>query len=104
MTRRVAVARAWWGAGVLVASRYLPVPPKVAVALAVRHLTQAVVTLRRPDGVVARRGWTADAAHSVSVLGLAALSPRWRAAAVANAVVAAAWARAARTTPERRTS
>jgi len=92
-----------WAGGVLVASHYLPVPRKAALVLAVRHLAQGVATLRRPDGVVARWGWTADAAHSVSMLGLAAVSPRWRAAALTNAVVAAAWARAARTrTGERR--
>jgi hypothetical protein len=99
MTRPVAAARVVWGTGVLVASRYLPVPRKLALVLAARHLAQAGATLRRPDGVVARWGWTADVAHSVSMLGLAAVSRRWRAAALANAVVAAAWARAARPRP-----
>ncbi|MFJ7219059.1 hypothetical protein [Amycolatopsis sp. NPDC098790] len=103
MTRGIAAARMVWGSGVLIASRYLPVPRKLAVALAARHLAQGAATLRRPDGVVARWGWTADAAHSASMLGLAAVSPRWRAAALANAVVAAVWARAARIhTGERR--
>ncbi|WP_410573775.1 hypothetical protein [Amycolatopsis sp. cmx-4-61] len=98
MTRRVATARALWGGGIVAASRALPpVPRKVALALGVRHLAQAAAVLRRPDGVVARRGWAVDVAHSVSMLGLAAVSRRWRAAALANAVVAAAWARAART-------
>ncbi|MGK3208066.1 hypothetical protein [Amycolatopsis sp. MEPSY49] len=96
MTREIAAARMVWAGGVLIASRHLPVPRKFAVVLAVRHLAQGAATLRRPDGVVARWGWTADAAHSVSMLGLAAVSPRWRAAALTNAVVAAAWARAAR--------
>ncbi len=100
MTRRVAAARAVWGGGVLVASRYLPVPRKVALVLGLRHLAQAAATLRRPDGVVARWGWTADVAHSASMLGLAAISRRWRTAALANAVVAAAWATAARNTPQ----
>ncbi|WP_410596999.1 hypothetical protein [Amycolatopsis sp. lyj-23] len=97
MTRRVATARALWGGGIVAASRVLPVPRKVALALGVRHLAQATAVLRRPDGVVARWGWTIDVAHSASMLGLAAVSRRWRAAALANAVVAAAWARAART-------
>ncbi|WP_410671510.1 hypothetical protein [Amycolatopsis sp. cmx-4-68] len=96
MTRGVAAARVVWGGGVLVASRYLPVPRKVALALGFRHLAQAAAELRRPDGVVARWGWTADAAHSASMLAWAAVSPRWRTAALANAVVAATWARAAR--------
>lgn len=97
MTRTVAVARAVWGGGLVAASRHLPVPRKAALALGIRHLAQATATWRRPDGVVARWGWTADVAHSVSMLGLAVVSRRWRAAALANVVVAAAWARAART-------
>ncbi|MEU4247953.1 hypothetical protein AB0F15_11120 [Amycolatopsis sp. NPDC026612] len=96
MTRRVAAARIVWGGGVLAASRYLPVPRKVVLALGFRHLAQGAAVLRRPDGVVARHGWTIDVAHSVSMLGLAAVSRRWRAAALANAVTAAVWARAAR--------
>ncbi|MFF1613138.1 hypothetical protein ACFVYA_35675 [Amycolatopsis sp. NPDC058278] len=103
MTRGVAAARAVWGVGILVASRRLPIPRKVALALGIRHLAQATAVLRRPDGLMARRGWTLDAAHSASMLGLAVVSRRWRAAALANAVVAAAWARAART-GERRQS
>lgn len=94
---RVAVARAAWGGGLVVASRHLALPRNVVLALGFRHLAQAAATVRRPDGVVARWGWTADAAHSVSMLGVAVVSRRWRAAALANAVVAAAWARAART-------
>ncbi|MEU4520639.1 hypothetical protein AB0F52_18305 [Amycolatopsis sp. NPDC024027] len=97
MTRGVAAARAVWGGGILAASRSLPIPRKVALALGIRHLAQATAELRRPDGVVARWGWTLDVAHSASMLGLAAVSRRWRTAALANAVVAAAWARAART-------
>ncbi|MEV6830045.1 hypothetical protein [Amycolatopsis sp. NPDC051102] len=96
MTRGVAAARAAWGGGVLVVSRYLPVPRKVALALGFRHLAQAAAVLRRPAGVVARWGWTVDVLHSASMLVLAAASRRWRAAALANAVVAAGWARAAR--------
>jgi hypothetical protein len=99
VTRGVAAARAAWGGGVLVASRYLPISRKVALVLGLRHLAQAAATVRRPDGIVARWGWTADVAHSVSMLGVAAVSPRWRTAALANAVVAAAWARAARPRP-----
>ncbi|WP_439381012.1 hypothetical protein [Amycolatopsis lexingtonensis] len=97
VTRPDAAARIAWGLGVLAASRRLPVPREVAVLLAARHLAQALATLRRPTGFVARWGWTADVAHSVSMLGLAAVSPRWRTAALVNAVVAAAWARAAKT-------
>jgi hypothetical protein len=96
MPRRVAAARTAWGGGVLVSWRYLPIPRKAALLLGFRHLAQAAATARRPDGVVARWGWTADVAHSVSMLGVAVVSRRWRAAALANVVVAAAWARAAR--------
>lgn len=99
MTRGVAVARTVWGGGLLVASRYLPVPRNVVLALGFRHLVQGAVAMRRPDGIVARWGWTADAAHSVSMFGLAAVSRRWRVAALANAVVAAGWARAAKPRP-----
>ncbi|WP_329048925.1 hypothetical protein OG738_40155 [Amycolatopsis sp. NBC_01488] len=101
--KRIARARLVWAGGVLLGSRVLPVPRKVALVLAARHLVQGAAALRRPDGVVARWGWTADVAHSLSMVGLAALSRRWRAAALANAVVAAGWARAARIrTGERR--
>ncbi|WP_043786668.1 hypothetical protein [Amycolatopsis rifamycinica] len=103
MTRGVAAARAVWGTGIVAASRSLPVPREVALALGLRHLAQATAVLRRPDGLVARWGWTIDVAHGVSMLGLAVVSPRWRTAALANAVVAAAWARAAHT-GERRQS
>ncbi|WP_143168681.1 hypothetical protein [Amycolatopsis australiensis] len=71
-------------------------PRKVVLLLAGRHLLQAAAALRWPAGLVARWGWSADAAHSASMLALAAVSRRWRAAALANAAVAAAWARAAR--------
>ncbi|MDS0138735.1 MULTISPECIES: hypothetical protein [unclassified Amycolatopsis] len=100
MTRRVAVARAVWGGGLVVLSRSLPVPRKVALALGIRHLAQAAAVLRRPGGLVARRGWAVDVAHGVSMLGLAVVAPRWRAAALASAAGAAVWAR----TGKRRTS
>jgi hypothetical protein len=45
---------------------------------------------------VARWAWTADAAHSVSMLALAGLAPRWRRLALASAAGAATWACAAR--------
>lgn len=60
--------------------------------LGARHLAQSAVTLWRPSGVVARWAWTADGAHCASLLGLAALSPRWRRPALINAAVAAGWA------------
>ncbi|MEV4145838.1 hypothetical protein AB0J40_19350 [Amycolatopsis sp. NPDC049691] len=94
--KRVARARLLWAGGVLFAARYLPIPRKIAVVLAARHLVQAAAALRRPAGLVARFGWSADAAHSASMLVWAAVSRRWRAAALTNAAVAAAWARAAR--------
>ncbi len=47
-----------WAGGVLIASRYVPVPRKAAVVLAVRHLAQGAATLRRPDGVRAARNRT----------------------------------------------
>ena len=96
MTRGIAAARVVWGGGLVLASRFLPIPRKVVLALGFRHLAQGAAVLRRPDGVVARHGWTIDVAHSVSMLGLTVVSRRWRAAALANAVTAAAWARAAR--------
>lgn len=103
MTRGVATARAVWGGGIMAASRSLPVPRKVALALGFRHLAQATAVLRRPDGLTARWGWTIDVAHGVSMLGLAVVSRRWRAAALASAAGAVGWARAART-GERRQS
>ncbi|WP_372661793.1 hypothetical protein [Amycolatopsis kentuckyensis] len=57
-TSRIAAARMAWAGGVLIASRYVPVPRKAAVVLAVRHLAQGAATLRRPDGVRAARNRT----------------------------------------------
>ncbi len=96
MTRGIAGARLVWGGGLVLVSRSLPLPRNVVLALGFRHLAQGAAVLRRPDGVIARHGWTIDVAHSVSMLGLAAVSRRWRAAALANAVTAAAWAGVAR--------
>ncbi|MFI5614111.1 hypothetical protein [Amycolatopsis sp. NPDC051903] len=98
--RGVAVARTGWGAVVLAVSRVAEPRAVAAVlrVLAVRHFVQAAVTLGWPDSVVARWAWLADGTHSVSMACLAATSKQWRRAAVVNAVVAAAWASAARTT------
>jgi hypothetical protein len=98
--RQVAAARAVWGGVLLAASRSVfrerrELAP-VTSALGARHLAQAAVTLRSPHGFVARWAWTADAAHSVSMLALAGLAPRWRRLALASAAGAATWAYAAR--------
>jgi hypothetical protein len=98
--RQVAAARAVWGGVLLAASRSVFRERRelaaVGTALGARHLAQAAVTLRSPHGFVARWAWTADAAHSVSMLGLAGRSPRWRRLALTSAAGAATWAYAAR--------
>lgn len=95
--RRLAVARAVWSGALLTASRtVLPQHRTVLTVLAARHLTQAVLTFRRPEGFAARWAWTADVAHGVSMLGLARLSPAWRPFALSSAASAAVWAYSAR--------
>jgi hypothetical protein len=98
--RQVAAARAVWGGMLLAASRSVLRERRelaaVGTALGARHLAQAAVTLRSPHGFVARWAWTADAAHSVSMLALAGLAPRWRRLALTSAAGAATWAYAAR--------
>jgi hypothetical protein len=98
--RQVAAARAVWGGVLLAASRSVFRERRelatVTSALGARHLAQAAVTLRSAHGFVARWAWTADAAHSVSMLALAGLAPRWRRLALASAAGAATWACAAR--------
>ncbi|WP_284740310.1 hypothetical protein [Amycolatopsis sp. RTGN1] len=63
--------------------------------LGVRHVVQAAVTLAKPQST--RWMWTIDAAHGVSMLGLAAAAPRWRTFALTSAAGATTWAIAART-------
>ncbi|GLY67880.1 hypothetical protein [Amycolatopsis taiwanensis] len=99
-TTSIAAVRAAWGCVLLTASRSVLRDQhelaKVVTALGLRHLAQSAVTLRHPAGFVARWAWTADLAHCLSMLVLAALSRRWRYPAVVNAAVAAIWAGATR--------
>ncbi|MEV6898726.1 hypothetical protein [Amycolatopsis sp. NPDC051372] len=98
-TRAVAVARAGWGTALLAVARVVEEDQAAAVlaALGVRHVVQAAVTLRWPHSAATRRAWLVDCAHSLSMLGLAGVSRRWRGPAAAGAVTAAAWAAASRT-------
>lgn len=105
MSRRVratAVLRAGWGLTLLlVPGRLVPVPaPAGAVpaarVLGARHLLQAVATVIAPAGPVPVLGAVVDTLHTGSLLVLAAAAPRWRRAALLDAVVesgltAAAW-------------
>lgn len=95
-TRQIATARAAWGFTLLFAAHVVDGDRRgaatVVAVLGARHLAQSAITLRRPSGVLAWWAWTADVAHGVSMLGLAALSRRWRAAALADAAIAASWA------------
>lgn len=107
MSRRVratAVLRAGWGLTLLlVPGRLLPgtLPAGVVPAarvLGVRHLVQATASFAAPGGTVAVLGTVVDTLHTGSCLVLAAAAPRWRRAALVDAVIeggltAAAWAR-----------
>lgn len=98
--RSIATMRAVWG-GVLLGTSRSVLRKRHGLAtmvtvLGLRHLAQSFVTLRNPAGFAARWAWTADVAHCLSMLALAALSRRWRCFALVNAAVAATWARATR--------
>ena len=104
-TRRLAVARAVSGGSLLAVSRSVPCERRemavVAAALGVRHLVQSTLTLWRPAGFAARWASAADVAHGVSMLALAGVSAPVAACALADAVVAAAWAGATCTADRR---
>lgn len=110
--RVAAVARAVWAGALLVAPERIliaaagrvPVPAEaVAVArvLGVRHLLQAAAGALAGTSSVAGLGAAVDTVHTASCAGLAAVSPRWRRVALADAVVegslaATGWAIAGR--------
>jgi hypothetical protein len=96
--RATAVARAGWGCVLLFVPRQVlrigggpPVPAgAVAVArvLGARELLQAALTAVAPTGSVAGLGAVVDALHASTSVGLAAVSPRWRPVALADAAIA----------------
>jgi hypothetical protein len=57
--------------------------------LGVRHLTQATLTLTAPQLLTPSRGAVVDGLHAATVMVLAAVSPRYRRAALMNAALAA---------------
>ena len=97
-----AVVRAGYGTALLlVPERILALgarppfpPPAAAVArvLGARHVLQAVVTVAAHAGPVLGAGALVDAAHAGTDVALAAVSPRWRRIALADATVAALFA------------
>lgn len=100
--RRTALVRAGWGAVLLLAPRQalrLGRAPdasersvRITRLLGSRQLAQGTVTLAVDTALIGDLGALADGLHALSALGLAAISPRWRRTAVADAVVAAALA------------
>jgi hypothetical protein len=97
-TLATAAVRAGYGAALLLLPERLlalgtPAPvPGAAVAVArvlgARHVLQSVVTVLVPTGRVATAGALVDALHGSTGVGLAAVSPRWRPVALADATVA----------------
>ncbi len=71
-----------------------PAPCAVDVVrvLGLRDVSQALACAPRPTGPVMLLGVETDALHAGSMIALAALSPRWRHAAVVSGAVAAAFA------------
>jgi len=102
--RRAEVVRVGWGAllvlapGVVLRGAQAPQASKRAMRIArllgSRQLVQGTVTLLGggAHGVTRGVGAVVDGLHAGSALALAALSPRWRLTAGADAVVAAAFA------------
>jgi len=76
----------------------------VAAVLGARHLAQALITVGRPGRAALALGAEVDAVHSASMIALGLLSGRWRAAALADALLAGSLAAAgtacARSRPE----
>ena len=103
-TRVTAAVRAGYGLVLLlVPDRFLAVgarPPIPASAVAVarvlgaRHVLQSIVTVAVPTGRVVGAGAALDALHGSTDVALAALSPRWRRIALADAALAAVLAAA----------
>lgn len=60
----------------------------VLEVLAGRHLLQLALTLAKPTRKVVAAGATVDALHSLSMVGLASVSPRHRRGAITDAAVA----------------
>jgi hypothetical protein len=72
-----------------------PVPASavtVVRVLGARQLLQSAVTALAPTGAVAGLGAAVDALHAGSCVGFAAVWPRWRRAALTDAVIATALA------------
>jgi len=65
-----------------------------ARVLGLRHLLQASATALAPTGPVSGLGAALDTLHAGSCVGLAALSPRWRRAALLDAVIETGFAAA----------
>lgn len=63
---------------------------RVVRVLGVRQLAQAWLTARNPTPAVLRLGVEVDLAHAVSMIGLAAVSRRYRTGALGDAALAAA--------------
>ena len=108
----MSAARAGYGVALLLAPERLlalgagPPVPAAAVAVArvlgARHLLQSVVTVAAPKSWVVRAGAVVDALHGSSEVALAAVSPRWRGVALADAACAALLAAAGRALPRQR--
>jgi hypothetical protein len=100
--RTTAAVRAGWAVILLVLPERLlradgrgPVPATAVAAvrvLGVRHLLQAGASAVLPTGSVAGLGAIVDTVHAASCVGLAAGSPRWRRAALADVLVEAGFA------------
>ncbi|MFB9358473.1 hypothetical protein [Actinoplanes nipponensis] len=97
-----AAVRAGWAAALLLVPHRLlraagPAPvPAAAVAVArvlgARHLLQAAAGAWAPAGPVTRLGAVVDILHTGSCVAFAAVSPRWRRAALLDALVEAGFA------------
>jgi hypothetical protein len=102
--RATALARAGWAGVLLVVPEVVlraggpgPVPAAavtVARVLAARHLAQAAASALTPTGPVAGLGAVVDTLHTGTCVALAAMSPRWRRAALLDAAVEAGFAAA----------
>ncbi|MFE9690243.1 hypothetical protein [Micromonospora sp. NPDC005806] len=94
-----ALARLVWGGTLTLVPgrvlRRLGQPSGLAVetlrVLGVRHLVQAVVTLRRPTPAVLTVGAAADGLHALSAVALAAVDRRQRRVALLDSAIAGGW-------------
>jgi hypothetical protein len=101
-TRATAAIRAGWAGALLVVPEHLlrlaghgPVPPAAVATVRVlgaRHLLQALVCAAAPRAPIAGAGAVVDTLHTGTCLGLAAVSPTWRRAALLDAAVETAFA------------